>query len=112
MVFFPKTLLIFLVCQQLLATFVVRFQRLQNTKKYFIMANQKIVELLGDKASFFLDHQCKTIDKNSIHLPAPSHVDDTWINSNRNNQTLRSLQDLLSHGRLGGTGYCSIFPVD
>ncbi|MDB5210895.1 MAG: class fructose-bisphosphate aldolase, partial [Sediminibacterium sp.] len=76
------------------------------------MGNQKIVDLLGDKASYFLDHQCKTVDKGTIHLPASSHVDDIWINSNRNNQTLRSLQTLLDHGRLGGTGYCSIFPVD
>ena len=76
------------------------------------MANQKIVDLLGDKASYLLDHQCKTIDKNSIRLPSPSHVDDSWINSNRSNQTLRSIQALLNHGRLSATGYCSIFPVD
>lgn len=76
------------------------------------MSTKKIVDLLGDKAGYLLDHQCKTIDKSGIHLPSSSHVDDSWINSNRNNQTLRSLQNLLSHGRLGGTGYCSIFPVD
>jgi len=76
------------------------------------MANQKIVDLLGDKASYLLDHECKTIDKNTIHLPSASHVDDIWINSNRSNQTLRSIQALLNHGRLSGTGYCSIFPVD
>jgi class I fructose-bisphosphate aldolase len=76
------------------------------------MANQKIADLLGDKASYFLDHQCKTIDKSTIQLPSASHVDDTWINSNRSNQTLRSMQALLGHGRLGNTGYCSIFPVD
>lgn len=76
------------------------------------MANTKIQTLLGDQASYLLDHRCKTIDKNSIHLPKPSHVDDIWMNSNRNNQTLRSIQTLLDHGRLGGTGYCSILPVD
>lgn len=76
------------------------------------MANQKFVELLGDKAQYLLEHKCTTIDKNSIHLPAPSHVDDIWINSNRSNQTLRSIQTLLGHGRLANTGYCSIFPVD
>lgn len=76
------------------------------------MANPKIQTLLGDKASYLLEHQCKTIDKNSIHLPKASHVDDIWINSNRNNQTLRSIQSLLDHGRLAGTGYCSILPVD
>ncbi len=76
------------------------------------MANQIILDLLGDKASYLLDHQCKTVDKKSISLPSPTHVDDIWINSNRNNQTLKSLQTLLGHGRLAGTGHCSILPVD
>lgn len=76
------------------------------------MSNQKIIGLLGDQASYLLEHQCKTIDKNSIHLPSPEHVTQTWIGSNRNNQTLRSIQALLGHGRLSNTGYCSIFPVD
>lgn len=72
----------------------------------------KISELLGDKAEYLLSHECKTIDKSTLHLPSPSHVDDIWINSNRSNQVLRNLQSLLNHGRLSGTGYCSIFPVD
>src|SRR5215211_805508 len=72
----------------------------------------KITDLLGDKAEYFLNHTCKTIDKSTLHLPSPAHVDEIWINSNRSNQVLRSLQNLLDHGRLSGTGYCSIFPVD
>ncbi len=76
------------------------------------MASKKITDLLGDQAAFLLDHQCTTIDKSTISLPGPDHVDDIWINSNRNNQTLNSLQTLLSHGRLAHTGYVSIFPVD
>lgn len=72
----------------------------------------KITELLGSKADYLLNHTCKTIDKSTLHLPSPTHVDDIWINSNRSNQVLRSLQSLLNHGRLAGTGYCSIFPVD
>ncbi len=76
------------------------------------MANQKILEILKDKAEFLLNHQCKTIDKSSIHLPSPTHIDDQWINSNRSNQVLGSMQALLDHGRLAGTGFCSIFPVD
>lgn len=72
----------------------------------------KISELLGDKAEYYLNHVCKTVDKSTLHLPSPNHVDDIWINSNRSNQVLRNLQALLNHGRLGGTGYCSIFPVD
>lgn len=76
------------------------------------MANQKIVDLLADKAGFLLNHECKTIDKSSLYLPSPNHIDDILIASNRNNQVLRSMQMLLNHGRLSGTGYCSIFPVD
>ena len=72
----------------------------------------KITELLGDKAGYYLDHRCTTIDKSTIHLPSSTHVDDIWINSNRSNPVLRNLQSLLNHGRLAGTGYCSIFPVD
>jgi class I fructose-bisphosphate aldolase len=75
-------------------------------------ANSRIVELLGDKAEYLLDHQCKTVDKSQLHLPSADHVDKIWVNSNRNNQVLRSMQQLLNHGRLSGTGYCSIFPVD
>lgn len=75
------------------------------------MAN-KIAELLGDQAEYLLNHTCKTVEQSTIHLPSPNHVDDVWINSNRNNQVLRSMQALLNNGRLAGTGYCSIFPVD
>jgi len=72
----------------------------------------KIIELLGKDADNLLSHTCKGITKDQIHIPSPNHVDDVWKNSNRNNQTLRSIEGLLSHGRLGGTGYVSILPVD
>ncbi len=76
------------------------------------MSSTKIQELLGDKAEYFLGHKCQTIDKSSIHCPSPSHLDDVWTSSNRNIQTLRSLNSIMDHGRLGGTGYVSILPVD
>ena len=76
------------------------------------MPSNNIRELLGDKAEYLLHHTSTTISKSDLHLPSPSHVDDIWVASNRNNQVLRSLQNLLNHGRLSGTGYCSIFPVD
>jgi class I fructose-bisphosphate aldolase len=75
-------------------------------------ASRNIVQLLGDRAEYFLNHTCKSVDKADIHLPSPHHVDESWINSNRSNQVLRNMQALLDHGRLGGTGYVSIFPVD
>ena len=74
------------------------------------MSNVK--ELLGDKASFYLDHVCKTVDKSLLHIPSPNIIDDVWSGSDRNVQTLRSLQSILSHGRLANTGYVSILPVD
>lgn len=76
------------------------------------MPATKITELLGEKAEYLLNHKCKTVENATLLLPSPNHVDEVWVHSNRNNQTLRSIQTLLNHGRLSGTGYCSIFPVD
>ena len=75
-------------------------------------ASSRIVEMLGDRAEYLLNHTCKTIDKADLHLPSPDHIEKIWVNSNRSNQTLRSLQTLLNSGRLRNTGYVSIFPVD
>ena len=72
----------------------------------------RITEILGKDASYYLDHECKTIDKSLIHIPSRNTVDELWIDSDRNNRVLGSLQWLLSNGRLGGTGYVSILPVD
>jgi class I fructose-bisphosphate aldolase len=81
-------------------------------QKNITMASTKIVELLGNTADSLLAHECKTISKDQLHLPGPNHIDDIWRNSNRSNQTLRSLQSIFDHGRLSGTGYVSILPVD
>ncbi|MEP6595179.1 MAG: class I fructose-bisphosphate aldolase, partial [Ginsengibacter sp.] len=75
------------------------------------MASKTITDLLGKKAEDLLNYKCK-VDKSQITVPSSTHVDDIWTYSNRNNRVLASLQNLLNHGRLGGTGYCSIFPVD
>ncbi|RMG81548.1 MAG: class I fructose-bisphosphate aldolase [Bacteroidetes bacterium] len=72
----------------------------------------KIESLLGEKASDLLTHECKTITKEQIHLPGPDFVDRSFAPTNRNPQVLRSLQTIYNHGRLGGTGYLSILPVD
>ncbi|HEX3854423.1 MAG TPA: class I fructose-bisphosphate aldolase [Polyangiaceae bacterium] len=71
-----------------------------------------IQSLLGDKAAYLIEHQCKTIGKERLHLPSPSFVSDIWTCSDRNPQVLRNLQSLFDHGRLAGTGYLSILPVD
>jgi class I fructose-bisphosphate aldolase len=72
----------------------------------------KIEEILGGEAKSLLEHQCKTIPKESLHLPGPDYVDRVYALSDRPAQVLRSLQQLLNTGRLAGTGYLSILPVD
>jgi class I fructose-bisphosphate aldolase len=72
----------------------------------------KIAELLGKDAEALLNHQCKTIAKESLHLPGPDFVDRIFGISDRSVQTLRSIQSLYGTGRLANTGYLSILPVD
>ncbi|WP_373056387.1 class I fructose-bisphosphate aldolase [Zunongwangia sp. H14] len=73
---------------------------------------KNIVDHLGDKASFYLDHISEKITKDELQLPGKDFIDKVFINSNRNPQALRSLSQLYEHGNLGGTGYLSILPVD
>jgi class I fructose-bisphosphate aldolase len=73
---------------------------------------KEIQSLLGDKASSLLEHQCKTIAREKLHVPSATYVDQAYGLSDRNPQVLRSLQSLFDHGRLAGTGYLSILPVD
>jgi class I fructose-bisphosphate aldolase len=71
-----------------------------------------IQSVLGDKAEGLLGHQCKGIPRDDLHLPGPDFVDRVVRDSDRNPQVLRNLQSMFDHGRLGGTGYLSILPVD
>ena len=71
----------------------------------------KTLEILGDKADSLMNHTCK-IDKSTLTLPSPTYLDDVFSQSDRNNRVMGSMNQLMSHGRLGGTGHCSIFPVD
>ncbi|HEY0428117.1 MAG TPA: class I fructose-bisphosphate aldolase [Pyrinomonadaceae bacterium] len=72
----------------------------------------KIQELLGDEAEGLLSHTSTTIPKENLHMPGGDFVDRVWLASDRNPNVLRSLQTLFDHGRLAGTGYLSILPVD
>ncbi len=74
--------------------------------------SEKIVQALGSEADFLLGHQCKTISKDLLHLPGPDFIDRVMSLSDRSPVVLRHLQALFNHGRLGGTGYLSILPVD
>ncbi len=76
------------------------------------MASERVIQLLGKDADSLLNHQCKTIPKEQIHLPGKDFVDRIFKETNRNNQVLRSLSQLYNHGRLRGKGYMSILPVD
>jgi class I fructose-bisphosphate aldolase len=68
--------------------------------------------ILGDDAKDLLEHVSNTIPKSQLHLPGPDFVERIWTGSDRPTRVLRSLQSLFDHGRLGGTGYLSILPVD
>lgn len=72
----------------------------------------RIIDLLGKEAEYYLNHTCKTIDRQSIHIPGPDVIDRVWTDSDRNLPTLNSMQALYGHGRLAKTGYVSILPVD
>ncbi|MEX0736025.1 MAG: class I fructose-bisphosphate aldolase [Bacteroidota bacterium] len=72
----------------------------------------KIEELLGSDAKSLLEHQCRTIPKESLHLPGPDVIDRIYSLTDRTPRVLGSLQQLVGHGRLAGTGYVSILPVD
>ncbi len=72
----------------------------------------KITKLLGDEAKSLLEHKSKTIPKAQLHLPGPDFIDRVVSISDRPVGVMRSMQTLYNHGRLFGTGYLSILPVD
>jgi class I fructose-bisphosphate aldolase len=73
---------------------------------------QEIEKLLGEEGQALLKHECKTISKDLLHLPGHDFVDRVWVGSDRHAAVLRSLQSIFNTGRLAGTGYVSILPVD
>ncbi|MCF7887888.1 MAG: class I fructose-bisphosphate aldolase [Candidatus Omnitrophica bacterium] len=74
--------------------------------------SDKIKQILGNDAKDLLEHSCQTISKEDLHLPGPDFIERIHIGSDRPNNVLRNLQETLNHGRLGGTGYLSVLPVD
>lgn len=71
-----------------------------------------ITSLLGDEAAYLLEHKCTTVPKEQLHLPGPDFVDRVMASTDRGIPVLKSMQKIFDHGRLGGTGYVSILPVD
>ena len=72
----------------------------------------EIEAILGADADSLLRHRCETVPKENLHLPGPDFVDRIWTGSDRSPRVLRSIQSLFAHGRLAGSGYVSILPVD
>src|SRR6266513_1621669 len=72
----------------------------------------KLEELLGGDAASLLEQKCETVPKAQLHLPGADFVDRIWKDSDRPTRVLRSLQAMFDHGRLAGSGYLSILPVD
>ena len=68
--------------------------------------------LLGEEAAYLLDHTCRTIPREHVHRPGPDFVDHVWGASDRNPRVVQSLRTLFESGRLGGSGYLSILPID
>lgn len=73
---------------------------------------ENLTRLLADDSEYLLSHKCKTVSKELLHLPGPDFVDRVCTVTDRPNRVLGSLQTLFGHGRLAGTGYLSILPVD
>lgn len=71
-----------------------------------------IPSLLGDEAESLLKHESKGIPAGDLHLPGPDYIDRVFAQTDRSPRVLRNLQSLFGHGRLAGTGYVSILPVD
>lgn len=76
------------------------------------MSISSIENILGNETDYLLNHTSQTISKDRLHLPGPDHLDTIWGPSNRNPQVLRSLNQIMNTGRLAGSGYVSILPVD
>jgi fructose-bisphosphate aldolase, class I len=72
----------------------------------------EIENLLGEESQNLLNHECRTISQKLLHLPGPDFIDRVLIGSDRPVSVLRNMQSLFNHGRLSGTGYLSILPVD
>ena len=103
------------LCRYFFYDIIRRFRvRSNKFEEFYLMTadHNKVQELLGSDADALLSHVTKTIAKENIHLPGPDFVDRVWMQSDRNPNVLRSLQSLFDNGRLSGTGYLSILPVD
>lgn len=85
---------------------------LEEVGEYMVGNIENIRNYLGEEADYLLNHKCEKISKESLHLPGPDFVDRIFMDSDRPTQVLRNLKAIFNHGRLSGTGYLSVLPVD
>lgn len=87
-------------------------QELKEIRKHMSGNFEVIKNYLGDEADYLLNFNNPKISKESLHVPGPDFVDRTFVDSDRPTMVLRNLKSIFNHGRLAGTGYMSILPVD
>lgn len=76
------------------------------------MVGEKIIDLLGENAEDLLQYSSRTVSKDLLQAPGPDFIDRVFVQTNRSIPVLRSLATLFNHGRLSGSGYLSILPID
>jgi len=84
----------------------------EEVVEYMSNSYEAIRDMLGAEADYLLNHKCEKIPKDWLHLPNPDYIDQVFRDSDRPVQVLRNLRAIFNHGRLAGTGYLSILPVD
>jgi class I fructose-bisphosphate aldolase len=87
-------------------------QEIAEINKHNAVDIHTIRDYLGEETEYLLHHNCKKIPKEHLYLPGPDYIDQVFKDSDRNEQVLRNLTAIFDHGRLAGTGYVSILPVD
>jgi class I fructose-bisphosphate aldolase len=87
-------------------------QELEEMKKENNVNGTSIRDYLGEEADYLLNYRCEAISKDQLYLPGPDFIDRVYQQSDRSESVLRNLASLFNHGRLAGTGYLSILPVD
>lgn len=85
---------------------------LEEIREYMNQSEEALRGYLGEEIDYLLHHTCEKIPKESLYLPGPDFVERTFVDSDRPTQVLRNLKSIYNHGRLSGTGYVSILPVD
>jgi len=99
------------MCYFLIGELIV-LQELKEIRRSMSGDFESIKNYLGEEADYLLNFNEPKISKSSLHVPGPDFVDRIFMDTDRPTQVLRNLKSIFNHGRLSGTGYLSILPVD